>query len=641
VRDVAAFLAGLDPEQASAVSTPATLVAVIAGAGSGKTRVLTSRIAYRVADGTADARHTLALTFTREAAGELRRRLRRAGLRQRIEAGTFHAVALSLLRQRWLDLDRQPPTVVGDRDRLLAEVAGGIPLPTLAGEADWAAARGVGASAYAAAVRAAGRRVAAQPERVAESLDSYAALKRRRGVVDLDDLLTISITELTRDPRWAEAVRWRFRHVLVDEAQDLNPVQFRLLELVVGGRDDLYLVGDPAQAIYGFNGSDPTLLTDIAERLPGVEVIRLPTNHRSTPQVVAAGAHVLERSGHETEIASSRPDGEPVTKVEGRDEIHEAAEVARLVRSLDPALVRSSQVAILARTNAQLSRLARAATEAGVALRRIVLQPGSPLANTVRAVTALPSATRLRGWAHDVLDAPGDAADPVESAERRVAAAVLEFLRDQPLGDGAGLRAWIQATEPFSTPGNSGGVELLTFHGAKGREWHTVVVTGVETGLVPHRSATTVAARAEEARLLHVALTRASDQLIVTWAARRGGYARKPSPLLAGFDVEPRSPRRRPPPELLRPGPREEDASLHRLIAWRHDAARAAAMLPEGLCSDRDLATIVDSSPRSPEELAAVTTFGPLTAARLFPPIRSALDGEGTAAVDSIESQGD
>jgi ATP-dependent DNA helicase UvrD/PcrA len=626
VRDLVPWLADLDPEQAAAVSTPSTLVAVTAGAGSGKTRVLTRRIAYRAADGTADARHTLALTFTREAAGELRRRLRRAGLRERIEAGTFHAVALGLLRQRWLELDQRPPTVVGDRERLVAEVAAGVPVVTLVGEADWAGARGLSAGSYPAAARAAGRRVAAAPERVAECLAAYAALKRRRGVVDLDDLLSISIGELERDPRWAEAVRWRFRHVLVDEAQDLNPVQYRLLELVVGGRGDLYLVGDPAQAIYGFNGSDPTLLSEIGERMPGIEIIRLPTNHRSTPQIVAAGAHVLRTSAHEMDVRSSRPDGDGVSLVATDDETVEAAQVARLLRGFDPDLVRLGQVAVLARTNAQLSRLGRACREAGVPLRRVTLEPGSPLANAVRAVTALPSATRLRGWAHDVLDVePADPADPIETAERRLAAAVLEFLRDQPLGDGAALRAWIAATDPFATASDTVGLELLTFHGAKGREWHTVVVTGVETGLVPHRSATSIGARAEEARLLHVALTRASDRLIVTWAARRGGYARKLSPLLAGLDIEAPRPRR-PPPELRRTD-RADDAPLARLIAWRHDAARAAALMPDELCSDRDLATIVGASPRSPEELAAVTAFGPLTAAKLFDPIRSALDG--------------
>ncbi len=415
-------------------------------------------------------------------------------------------------------------------------------------------------------------------------------LKRRRGVVDLDDLLTISIAELTNDPGWAEAVRWRFRHVLVDEAQDLNPVQFRLLELVVGGRDDLYLVGDPAQAIYGFNGADPTLLSDIAERLPGVEIIRLPTNHRSTPQIVAAGSHVLRSSGHDVEAFASRPDGTGVRIIRADDEVDESVQVARLVRGLDPDLVRRGHVAILARTNAQLIRLGRACSDAKVPVRRAAIEPGSPLANAVRAVTALPSATRLRGWAHDVLDdAPGDPADAIESAERRLAGAVLEFLRDQPLGDGAALRAWIAATEPFSTPGDTVGIELLTFHGAKGREWHTVVVTGVETGLVPHRSATTVAARAEEARLLHVALTRAIDRLIVTWAARRGGYGRKPSPLLAGLAVETdvpgpterRRPRRRSRSD--RPGRRPVEPA-HRLAsrggARGGDAAGRAVLGP-------------------------------------------------------------
>src|SRR5262245_35090910 len=155
MRDLVPSLADLDPDQVAAVSTPSTLVAVIAGAGSGKTRVLTRRIAYRAAAGTADARHTLALTFTREAAGELRRRLRRGGLREPIGAGTFHAAARGLLRQRWLEPGQRPPTVVGDRERLLAEVAAGLPVATLAGEADWAGARGLSADDYPEAASAA------------------------------------------------------------------------------------------------------------------------------------------------------------------------------------------------------------------------------------------------------------------------------------------------------------------------------------------------------------------------------------------------------------------------------------------------------------------------------------------------------
>src|SRR5215218_1841233 len=253
----ASLLGDLTPMQVAAVTTPSRLVAVIAGAGSGKTRVLTRRIAHRVAIGSADARHTLALTFTREAAGELRRRLRRSGVRDHVEAGTFHAVALALLRQRWADTDRRPPTIVADRERLLAEVAAGIPVAALGAEVDWSSARGLPAARYVAAARAAGRRGATAPDRMATALDAYATLKRRRGVVDFDDLLSMCATELTTDEHWAAAVRFRFRHVLVDEAQDLNPMQQRLLGAIVGDRNDLYLVGDPAQAIYGFNGADP------------------------------------------------------------------------------------------------------------------------------------------------------------------------------------------------------------------------------------------------------------------------------------------------------------------------------------------------------------------------------------------------
>ena len=210
------------------------------------------------------------------------------------------------------------------------------------------------ADGYVAAARAAGRRGATSPDRIATALAAYETLKRRRGVVDLDDLLTIAARELLSDPAWADAVRFRYRHVVVDEAQDLNPVQHRMLDLIVGGRDDLYLVGDPAQAIYGFNGSDPGLLRDIAARLPGVEVIHLPTNHRSTPQVVAAGAAVLQAGGQPAVAVAVRGDGEALRILAADDEDHEAALVATFGRAVDPVAVRAGTMAVLARTNAQL-----------------------------------------------------------------------------------------------------------------------------------------------------------------------------------------------------------------------------------------------------------------------------------------------
>jgi DNA helicase-2/ATP-dependent DNA helicase PcrA len=619
------LLADLDDAQRRAVTTASTLVAVIAAAGSGKTRVLTRRIAHRVAIGTADARATLALTFTREAAGELRRRLRRIGQREAVEAGTFHAIARSLLRQRWQEQGRPLPAVVDDRDRLLRELRSGIPVAALGTEIGWAAAHGIDADGYVAAARQAQRRPSAPLADVAAAMARYQQLKHRRGVVDLDDLLTLARRELTQDALWAEAVRFRYRHVLVDEAQDLNPVQFGLLRELVGDRRDLFLVGDPTQSIYAFNGSDPALLADVEQHFPGVEIVRLPVNHRSIPAVVDAGMHVLRTSGQAADAVAAREDGPPVAIHAAADAPAEAELVARLARDLDPGVVGRGDVGVVARTNAQLPALAAALEAAGLPVRRDAITPGSPLALAVRAAATLPSASRLRAWAHDVTEDEAAEAEAAElAAQRRVAGAVLEFLRDHPGGDGASFRAWIATTNPFSSGPGSGGIEVLTFHGAKGREWQTVFVTGVETGLVPHRSATTGEAKAEEARLLHVALTRARDELIVTWARRRGGYARRPSPLLEGLESAPADVVA-PPTPLRRGRPRTDDRR-ERLRRWRDETARAAGTLPETICTDAELDAIAVARPAGASALAEVTGFGLLTASRLYPGIRDALD---------------
>jgi DNA helicase-2/ATP-dependent DNA helicase PcrA len=633
--DADRLLHDLDEYQRAAVTTPSSLVAVIASAGSGKTRVLTRRIAYRAVTASADAGHTLALTFTREAAGELRRRLRRSGLREPVEAGTFHSVALGLLRQRWSDTHRPAPAIVNDPERLLAEVAEGVPLPVLAAERSWLAALAVDAGQYSGVARAAGRRVAAPAPSVEAALVRYTALKRRRGVIDLDDLIPLLATELDRDSEFAAAVRWRYRHVLVDEAQDLNPAQFRLLHGITGERNDLFLVGDPAQAIYGFNGSDPTLLAEADRSFPGIEIVRLPSNHRCTPQVVGAGMHVLAVAGMPADAMSARDDGAAVEVLVGADENDEAEVVASLLVRIGHSLVRAGDVAVLARTHDQLALLRRTIEAAGLPTRRRALTAGSPLAAAVRHASQLRSASQLRAWAHDVVDTPPDpgaARESVATAEHRVAVAVLDFLRDTPLGDGAAFRAWVATSHPFSEPGDADGIELLTFHAAKGREWHTVVVTGVETGLVPHKSAGTVDGRAEEARLLHVAFTRASDRLIVTRAERRRGYARQASPFLDGFGAASAPPPPTHMPEEVAAAVAPPDATQLRvesLHAWRDSTARATAMLPAQICSESDLAAIAASPPRSPAELAALGAFGPATAARHFDAIRAALDAAG------------
>jgi DNA helicase-2/ATP-dependent DNA helicase PcrA len=639
--DADALIADLDADQRAAVTAESHLVAVIAGAGSGKTRVLTRRIAWRVATEKADARHTLALTFTREAAGELRRRLSRLGMRDRVEAGTFHSVMLAVLRQRWDDTNRRPRTVVPDRRRLVSDVLDGSQrrgIDGLLGEIDWATARGIRASDYASRARRAQRSPSAGVERAAAVFNDFEQLKRKRGIIDFDDVLSLVVTEMEYDTGFADGLRWRFRHLLVDEAQDLNPLQHRLVDLLRAGRDDLFIVGDPAQAIYGFNGADPTLLVDVERRFPGVEVVRLPVNHRCTPQIVRTGVQVLTAAEQPTQLVSNRGDGPVVERLAGNDEDDEARLVAGSIVRLDPNLIRSGAVAVLARTNAQLSAFGTALGSLGIPVRRSATASGTPLQVAVRQASMLGSASQLRAWAHDMLDAhdalltvqaeqaiahegldrrakaQADRAVDELEAERRVATVLLDYLRDQQLGDGAGFRSWVAMTNPFDDR-STDGVDLLTFHASKGREWHAVYVTGVETSLVPHKSATTAATRAEEGRLLYVAATRASDRLTFSWAERRGGYARKPSPFIDDLDLS--EPEAMPPPSALRRRRAKIDPLLAALQEWRDIAARQADVLPSQLCSDRDLKAIALTKPITVAELATATSFGAIMAERL------------------------
>ena len=293
------------------------------------------------------------------------------------------------------------------------------------------------------------------------------------------------------------------------------------------------------------------------------------------------------------------------------DEADEARRIAHLVTTGDPTLVRTGEIGVLVRTNVQVAPITDALAAAGVAVRRSASAYGSPLQAVVRQVAALGSASQLRAWAHDTLDANlGD--DAVRDIDLRVARATLDYLREAPLGDGAGFRAWVATTNPFDD-GTPGGVEVLTFHASKGREWHTVVLAGVESNLVPHRSATTAAGREEEGRLLYVAMTRATDRLVIAHAARRGGYARTPSPFIEGLATG--EPEPAPPPPRHRRA--RADPMLALLTDWREQWARQLDVLPTELCTDRDLAAIARHRPTTAAELADVTSFGPMTAERV------------------------
>ena len=284
--------------QREAIESDEPLLCVVAGAGAGKTRVLTLRVARRVRDGSIEPDRTLVTTFSRKAADELRTRLCSLGV-SGVKAGTFHRTALGLLREHRELRGRPLPQLLPDRRRLLAEVTTGDARRTRAldGEIGWAKARLVSPEQYEAEARRHRRRSGISAEQVADAFTRYEAERSRRRLLDFDDLIVSCADALAGDSEFADSIRWRTRHLFVDEMQDVNPAQFRLLTAMLADEPDLFVVGDPNQSVYGFNGADPTLLDRLPEILRGTAVIRLDENHRCTPQVVAVATAVLREGG--------------------------------------------------------------------------------------------------------------------------------------------------------------------------------------------------------------------------------------------------------------------------------------------------------------------------------------------------------
>ena len=670
------LLDGLDPAQRQAVESEAQPLCILAPAGSGKTRVLTRRVAHRVLTGQADGARVLALTFTRKAAGELRSRIDALGVRQPIAAGTFHAVAYTQLRRRWSDRGERPPVLLERKARLLAPLlprarAGArcratVQPADLAAEVEWAKARLVPPSHYEAEVVAAGRVPPLPAATMAGLYERYELEKRRKGLVDFDDLLMLCALALENDREFAAAQRWRFRHLFVDEFQDVNPVQFRLLQGWLGDRTDLCVVGDPDQAIYSWNGADPTLLSEFGRHFPGAGVVRLDRNYRSTPQIVAVGRAVLPPGGDEAvPVAAVRADG-PLPVVRQFDtDTDEARGVARALRRAHRPGVPWSHLAVLARTNAQLVLLEEHLRAAAIPCRlgggRLLLRLPEVQA-ALDHLRSLPPAMPLASRLADVEAAAGEGG----AAERRSnLEALVRMGHDYAAVDAFatvdGFVAWLAAgdrADGAEAAGGTDAVELTTFHRAKGLEWPVVFVTGLEKGLVPIGHATTAAAEAEERRLLHVALTRAVDELHCTWAERRTfgstAAARSPSPLLApihdtvaamaagGTPEEWRSrltaerARLRALPTAGR-GARVASAAANAdpavweaLKAWRSATAQASGVPAHVICHDATLAAVAEARPTSRAELVALPGLGPVKAERYGDTLLAVLADCGT-----------
>ncbi|MFY1678684.1 MULTISPECIES: ATP-dependent DNA helicase UvrD2 [unclassified Streptomyces] len=558
-----AVLAGLDPEQREVATALRGPVCVLAGAGTGKTRAITHRIAYGVRAGVLQPSSVLAVTFTQRAAGEMRGRLRQLGA-VGVQARTFHSAALRQLQYFWPRAVGGPmPRLVDRKIQLVADAAAtcGVRLDRgelrdVTAEIEWSKVTQTVPADYASAVVAAEREVPREASEIAQLYAAYEHLKRGRGVIDFEDvlLLTVGVLQDRRDV--AEQVRAQYQHFVVDEYQDVSPLQQRLLDLWLGDRDDLCVVGDAGQTIYSFTGATPDYLLDFRGRHPGATVVRLVRDYRSTPQVVHLANGVLARArgraaDHRLELVSQRPPGPSPDYTEYPDEPSEAEGVARRIGELVASGVPAGEIAVLFRTNAQSETYEQAFADAGIPYRLRGAERFFDRPEVRKARVALRAAARFGG--NDAL--LDDAADL--PAQVRAVLSAEGWTPRPPAGSGAVRERWeslaalvnlardFVVSHPEATlrdlvaelderaeaqhAPTVQGVTLASLHAAKGLEWDVVFLVGVAEGMVPIAYAKTEAQIEEERRLLYVGVTRARHRLRVSWAAARtpGGRAHR------------------------------------------------------------------------------------------------------------------
>jgi len=549
-----ALLAGLDPEQRQVALAARGPVCVLAGAGTGKTRAITYRIAYAALSGTVDPAHVLALTFTVRAAGELRGRLRQLGVGQ-VRASTFHAAALRQLNYFWPRVvGGRPPQLIDSKAGLVREAAkrarvrlDGTPgaLADTAAEIEWAKVIQVRPDGYPAAAVAAGRSALAGADNLAAVFAAYEELRRERHLIDFESVLELTAAILIDSRVAAGQVHDIFRHFVVDEYQDVNPLQKLLLEAWLGDRDDLCVVGDPNQVIYSFTGATSTYLTGFTAEFPAATMVRLVRDYRSTPQVVAV-ANQLVRSA--SPLAAQRPPGPRPVLIEYPDDAAEAAGLAHRVRTLMTAGVPAREIAILVRVNADTERFELALAEAGLPYvirgaerfydRPVVRQALVLLRGAARGETAGDSSDSLPDSVRHVLTGIGLTPRP-PSALRGAAsvrenweslAAIAQLADDMhaagPEATLADFSAELTMRADLGQAPAVDGVTLASMHAAKGLEWDAVLLPGLVEGLMPIVHARTAEALEEERRLLYVAVTRAREHLCLSWSSARAPGAR-------------------------------------------------------------------------------------------------------------------
>ncbi len=659
----ASLLDALDPEQRAVAEALRGPVRVLAGAGTGKTRAITHRIAHGVATGVYAPTEVLAVTFTTRAAGEMRQRLRTLGAGG-VQARTFHSAALRQLRYFWphvhgSDLPTLTESKLGmlagacRRQRLRADQA---QLRDLASEVEWAKVSNVGPDDYARIATARRREVTGlDAETVGRVFGAYEDVKRSEGRMDMEDVLLLTAGLLAEDERVAAQVRRQYKWFVVDEFQDVSPLQSALLDLWLGGRDEICVVGDPAQTIYSFAGANADYLRDFPRKFAGTTSVELVRNYRSTPEIVQTASTLLAGTPSQgVALRSQQPSGSPVGFSPQPDEVAEAEATAARILELKKAGHPLGEVAVLFRINAQSEAFEEALTarkipyvvrgagrfferpEVREAVTRIRgaarSAPGEDLVETVRSTLA------GMGWTSVPPTARGQTRDRWESWQ-----ALVDQAEEFAAGDGTThddpLNAFVddldrRAAEQHAPVAD--GVTLATFHAAKGLEWDAVFCVGLQDGTLPITYAETPAQVEEERRLLYVGVTRARRELRLSWSAARnpgGRGTRKPSRFLdpvlpdSARPAQPSTRRRgamtcrecgRPlttPIEKKRARCEDcpasyDEALFERLREWRKARAEEEKVPAFVVFSDATLQMIAEVGPRTETELLKISGIG-------------------------------
>ena len=652
--DAAALLADLDPEQREAVLATSGLVAIHAGAGSGKTRVISRRTAYAIATGVVPADQVLVVTFTDKAATEMVDRLRTLGL-PGVTARTFHAHALSQLRHFWPAhhdgaampelLDSKLPIL----SRLARQLPGHYrftPSKDLADEIEWAKARRVSPQTYEREAAAAGREPPIPVDLFVRVFGDCERAKARAGRLDFDDLLVETVGILESDADAAATVRARKRWFSVDEYQDTNPLQQRLLELWLGDRDDLCVVGDEDQTIYTFTGATSDYLTTFTAGHPGAREFTLSRNYRSSPEILDLANRLLASEGRRKRLVPTKPSG-PAPAI--RRLADGSAELDQLVVGVRRLLAESeriaaSEIAVLVRINAQIPPIEAALTKARIPFRvrgqrffereevRGALRTLRRLPDELRGSQLLAAFdARLRadlGFEAEDTEA-GSRRGGGEARERTANLALILEITGEAVAaqnglDRAGLIAEFDARAAAEADGSADGVNLLTYHRAKGLEWDAVFLPQLEEGTLPIRQAESDEEIAEERRLLYVGLTRARRHLVLSYADRREGRRTRSRFLYALEDRSgrPAAVRGRVttiPGAPVNAGRRARDGDSPLMVSlreWRLTVARSDGVPAYVVAPDTLLLEIADRRPIALPALARLKGMGPSRLAR-------------------------